>query len=113
MFVFRGDSAGRVADSGSIISSIASSSSSRAFIGTPFADALLLGMRIRVAGVAGPPIADCDCATTFGDLEEGRGTAGGGIRLSESGSGETELSLLLTTLPDAEDGFRSSLRFDS
>lgn len=82
-------------------------------MGTPFADALLLGIRIRVAGVAGPPVVDCDCAGTCGDLEESPGTAGGGIRLSESGSGETELSLLLSTLPDVEPGLRRSLLFGS
>ena len=106
LIVSRGDSTGRVADSGSMISSITSSPSRRAFIGTPFADALLLGIRIRVAGVAGSlPSTLCVCANTLGDLEAGRGTAGGGMRLSDRGSGETELSLLVGPLADADEGF--------
>lgn len=105
---------GRVADSGSMMSSITSSPSSRAFIGTPFAYALLLGIRIKVAGVAGSLLSTfCFKANTLGDLEVGRGTAGGGIKLSDSGSGETELSLLVGTLPDAEKGFSPPVVFDS
>lgn len=113
LVVSTADNNGRVADSGSMMSSITSSPSSRALIGTPFADALLLGMRINVAGVAGSPVSVVDnCANTFGDLEEGRGIAGGGIRLSDSGSGDTELSLLVGALPD-EDAISLPQFFDS
>ena len=114
LVVSKGDSIGRVADSGSMISSITSSPSSRAFIGTPFSKAFLLGIRIRVAGVAGP-LANviCPCAKTFGDLETARGTAGGGIKLSDKGSGETELSLLIGALPDADEGFSPLPSFGS
>lgn len=39
--------------------------------------------------------------------------AGGGIRPSDRGSGETELSLLVITLPEAEEGLMPPLLFDS
>lgn len=54
-------------------------------------------MRINMAGVAGSLVSDC--GPTAGDLRAG-GRAGGGIRGSERGSGETESCPELSLLPN-------------
>jgi hypothetical protein len=59
----------------------------------------LLGSLIKVAGVTGLLGSDgCDISRA-GDFSAAVGTGGGLIKISESGSGETESSLLATLLP--------------
>lgn len=55
----------------------------------------VVGIRIKVAGVAGSLLKIAEAALgTLGDFVEDRGIAGGGIRTSVNGSGDTELSLV-------------------
>lgn len=88
--------AGPVAASGRLISSIGSPALFGVFLRSAVSGdkPSLLGSLIRVAGVTGLLGSDCCDVNKVGDLSDVVGTGGGRIDASESGSGDTESSLL-------------------